>query len=96
MIEQNKISMLEKQDKKQTESLIKLTEEMVHMREYIADMKDDFNEKFDRIIQLIEASNAKFVTKDEFKPVRNLVYGVVGLALVGVFTAILSLVIQEG
>lgn len=34
-----------------------------------------------------------FVTKDEFDPIRNVVYGLVGLVLTSVFVAVIGLVI---
>jgi len=36
----------------------------------------------------------KYVTKEEFIPIKNIVYGMVGLILVGVFGALLALVIK--
>ncbi len=35
-----------------------------------------------------------YVNKDEFDPVKRLVYGVVGLVLMAVFTALVALVIK--
>lgn len=35
----------------------------------------------------------KYVTKSEFEPIRRVVFGVVALALTGVFSALLSLII---
>ncbi len=50
-----------------------------------SDIKE-LKEKFDKL-------GDKYVTKIEFTPVRNVVYGMVGLFLVGILTAILKLVI---
>ena len=36
-----------------------------------------------------------YVTQEAFTPVRNIVYGLVGLILVGVVTALLALVIMK-
>lgn len=40
-----------------------------------------------------ETVGATYVTKDQFEPIRNIVYGLVGLILTAVIVAILSLVI---
>jgi len=39
--------------------------------------------------------NAEYVTKDQFLPVQRVVYGIVTTVLVGVFGALLALVIQK-
>lgn len=44
-------------------------------------------------IKRIQQSN--FVSKDEFEPIKRLVYGVVGLIMVAVVGAVLSLVITK-
>lgn len=36
-----------------------------------------------------------YVTQDQFDPIRRLVYGLVGLILVGVVTAVLALILQR-
>lgn len=37
----------------------------------------------------------KFVTQDEFAPVRNLVYGLVAIVLIGVAVAVVALVVNQ-
>lgn len=37
----------------------------------------------------------EYVTKEAFEPVRKLVYGLVGLILIGVIVAVLALVIKK-
>ena len=37
-----------------------------------------------------------YVTKDEFNPVRSILYGMVGLILTGVVVAILATVVKAG
>lgn len=39
--------------------------------------------------------NAEYVTKEQFLPVQRVVYGIVTTVLVGVFGAMLALVIQK-
>lgn len=46
-------------------------------------------------ITIYEQQLESYVTKDEFSPVRNIVYGATGLILVGVLTAVLTLVIVK-
>lgn len=50
---------------------------------YIKKSVDDLNDKVDH----------NYVTKDEFRPVKSLVYGLVGLILVSVVGALLALVV---
>lgn len=52
---------------------------------YVRKAVDDLNEKVDH----------NYVTKEEFRPVKQLVYGLVGLILMGVVGAILSLVVRK-
>ena len=41
-----------------------------------------------------DKSRNNLITRDEFEPVKRLVYGVTGLILVGVVVALLALVVQ--
>lgn len=52
---------------------------------YIKKSVDDLTLKVDH----------NYVTKDEFKPVKQLVYGFVGLVLVSVIGAIMALVVRK-
>ncbi len=54
----------------------------------IDNLKDD-------IAELKEKINTQLVTKDEFDPIKKVVYGLVSLILVGVIGAILALVIRK-
>lgn len=45
------------------------------------------------VTEMNEKLDAHYVTKDQFEPVRNLVYGMVGLLLTGIILAIIRLVI---
>lgn len=42
-----------------------------------------------------ETVSATYVTKDQFEPIRNIVYGLVGLILVSVVVALLSVVVRK-
>lgn len=52
------------------------------MKRDISDLKREMKEK-----------NNELVTKTEFNPVRNIVYGMVSLILIGVLSAIIALVV---
>ena len=43
----------------------------------------------------IDELPSRFVSQDEFKPIRSVVYGVVGLLLTSIVVAITSLVIRK-
>ena len=47
----------------------------------------------DKVISIEKKLESNYVTKDEFTPIKNLVYGLVGLILTGVVMALLGLVI---
>ena len=46
-----------------------------------------------RIDERLKAMEENYVTKDEFEPVKRVVYGMVGLLLSGMVLAIIALVI---
>lgn len=50
---------------------------------------------YDAVNSLREEMNSKFVTKEEFGPVRSLVYGVTALMLTSVIIALITLVIRQ-
>lgn len=56
--------------------------------DYLKDGVDGVNKKIDTI-------SGQFVPQAEFKPVRNIVYGLVGLILTAVMLGILTLVIRR-
>lgn len=50
------------------------------------------NEKL--LKQVLEEVKKDFVSKDEFSPIRNLVYGVAGAVGLAIITAVISLIIR--
>lgn len=61
----------------------------------LAVLKTDL-EYIKRRIDNIDATlKADYVTKDEFTPIKSVVYGLVGTILVAVFGALVALVIQK-
>ena len=55
---------------------------------YIKKSLDALNNKMDNF-------TSQYVTQTEFKPIKGLVYGFVGLTLISVMGAILAIVIQK-
>lgn len=47
------------------------------------------------IAEIKDVLDSKLVTKDEFEPIKRLVYGVVGLVLSSVVAAVLALVLRS-
>ena len=49
----------------------------------------------EEVIEIKTVVTTKYVTRDEFQPIKNLVYGMVTLILSGVILGLLSLVIRK-
>ena len=47
------------------------------------------------VSEMKEKMEKDYVTQDEFKPVKNIVYGVVGLLLTSVVGALIALVLKQ-
>ena len=47
------------------------------------------------IAEINKKLDDKYVTKEEFKPIKNLVYGFVALALSAIIAALLALIIKQ-
>lgn len=60
--------------------------------EYIKDMLKDLKDYF---IRTQEKNEKKFVTHDQFRPVKLIVYGMVSIIMVSVLGSILSNIIQK-
>lgn len=65
-----------------------LAETIYRIDERLATLKSDFHE-------LKETVENNYVRQDEFSPVRRIIYGLVGLALTSIFTAILALILRS-
>lgn len=48
-----------------------------------------------KLDQIDNKLNASYVSKDEFEPIKRIVYGMVGLILVAVVGALVSLVVKQ-
>ena len=71
------------EDVQNTEILIELAKQRVILERMQRDLKE-----------LKHESKEQYVTKAQFIPVQNLVYGMVGLILVSVITALLAIVVR--
>ncbi len=58
-------------------------------------LQKDLSEIKTDVKQIRSDNENQFVTKDEFEPIKRVVYGMVSLVLVGVIGAILALVIRK-
>jgi len=70
------------EDVQNTEILIELAKQRLILERMQQDLKE-----------LKHESREQYVTKTQFEPIQKLVYGMVGLVLVAVVTAILAIVI---
>lgn len=67
------------------ELLIKLSTQLDNLTDDVKELKSAFG-----------SMQTKFVTREEFEPIKRLVYGAVGLILVAVVGALIALVVQGG
>ena len=60
----------------------------------IAVIKNDLDHLCTDVREIKEMLEKKYVTKEEFDPIKKIVYGVVGLVLTAIMVGILALVIK--
>ena len=65
-----------------------ITKDIGFIREEMVEIKSNIKEIKDNI-------KVGYVTKDEFAPIKNVVYGLVGLILTAVVVALISLVVRK-
>ena len=65
----------------------------LEMKNLIKTNSDDHKDILEKIECISEKLDEAFVTKIEFTPVKNIVYGLVGLLLTGIIVALIRLVI---
>jgi len=70
----------------QGEMLARIDERTINMEVSLDELKGDFK----AFVKLVDD---KYVTKEQFKPIRLLVYGATGIILVAVLTAVVAGVI---
>lgn len=71
------------------ELLVKFNSDMEYMKTAITEIKVTIAEQ-NRV------NRDNYVTKDEFLPVRNLIYGLVALVLTSVIGAVIAVVVKGG
>lgn len=64
-----------------------MAQDVRYMREAMTDIKKDVSD-------LKQELENKYVTAEAFKPVQNLVYGLVGVVLISVVGAIIAMVVR--
>lgn len=62
----------------------------------LAVIKNDLGYIKEKLNALDEKVSLHYITKEEFNPVKNIVYGVVFLILVAVVGALIALIVQPG
>lgn len=76
-----------------------LTKELIDFKVLVQEhyvTKDVFNPTKIELNQLQKDVEKKYVTKTEFAPVKKIVYTAAGLILLGVFGALINLVVKSG
>lgn len=59
-------------------------------------MKDKFDEVKEQLNGMDTRLSSHYITKEEFEPVKKIVYGLVGVILLAVVGAVVSLVLTNG
>lgn len=62
----------------------------------IAVMQRDIKYLTEKVNEISDKLDEKYVTQDEFDPIKKIVYGIVALILTAVVGAIVSLVLNRG
>lgn len=71
----------------QSTKIALIQQDMQYVKEGMKDLKDGMDEVNKKL-------NDRYVSKEEFEPIKKVVYGLVGLILVAVVGAIISLVVK--
>lgn len=74
--------------------LIRVDERVASLQKKLDDTLDSINRQFTDVDKTISAMEAKFVTKDEIRPLKQFIYGFIGLIIIVVGTAVLGEVIK--
>jgi hypothetical protein len=61
----------------------------------LAEIKKDIEYIKSDVTDIKHKMESDYVTQEEFKPIRNIVYGMVSLVLTGVVGALITLVIKQ-
>jgi predicted nucleic acid-binding Zn-ribbon protein len=66
-------------------------EELMQVKQDYQTIRSDIKE----LSSKMDSRDNLYITKDQFDPVKRVVYGLVGLTLIAVFTAIINFVLQK-
>lgn len=61
----------------------------------MAEVKSDVKYLVKEVDKINDKLEKEYVTQDQFEPIKKIVYGVVGIMLVGVITALMTLVLRN-
>jgi len=89
---QERVSILE-YSMKNTENKLSDIEKKIDniMNNHLQHIQTSISEMGDNVVKKMEEC---FVSKDRFKPVEKIVYGLVGLVLISVFGAMIALILK--
>jgi hypothetical protein len=73
-----------------------LIQALLDIKENVGNLSSSISALQKEVADLKTQLSDKYVTRDEFKPVKNLVYGCVTLILVAVVGALIKLVVIDG
>ncbi|CAK0748904.1 hypothetical protein CCP3SC15_150006 [Gammaproteobacteria bacterium] len=68
--------------------------ESVPIRDAVTSMQIDIGYIKEKVVKIETILEEKYVTKADFVPVQRIVYGMVGVILIGVLTAVITLVLK--
>ena len=94
IIDSTPISLLDANDSTATKIAIMATN-IANMGKDITELKSDIKSDVADLKQRIDNMGNRYVSQDEFKPVRSIVYGLVGIILTTVIGALISLVLLK-
>lgn len=77
-----------------------LAVDIKYIKDDVAEIKTDLKDLSEKVDKNEEKARNTYLTKEtfeaEFKPVRNVIYGLVGAILLAVIAAVLALVVKGG
>ena len=82
---------------KTADSVLVMSQDINYIKKDIQEIKDKLDNKYatkeEVSSQIVTHVHNSYVSREEFKPVQNLVYGATGLILLGVLGAVIGLVV---
>lgn len=75
------------------ELLVQIGTKLEGLKEVVSETRQSVSDLDKKIDSMERQMKLEFITKDEFEPIKKLVYGLVSLALTAVFLALIAQVI---